>query len=1076
MMKRLFVLVLLLSFLGFNSYAQLSITSSGTNYLIDFDNTLTGVNDGQYSGSGFQPTPTSGQLDSDAWAATGLSDGPLGFGNTETSGDFARGQYAGGVSTGGFWAFTVATGNNAFGIQPAGSDWTPGTVTLRIENNTGGIISSLSLSYRIYYYNDQARANSFNFSHSSDDVSYTSETSLNFTSPEAASGSSWQYVDRNITIAGLNIGNGSYYYLKWSGNDVSGSLNRDEFGLDDITISAENGSSTVANPSNFTATAVSTTQIDLSWLLNGNGDDVMLAYSTTPSFGTPVDGTSYIIGSSLSGGGEILSNGNATSFNHTGLTPGTHYYYKAWSVDGSTIYSSGVTDDATTLTVVNTDLIISEVADPRNPGVGVPDNEKFVEIYNAGTSGVDFSTSTWYLSRQVNAGSWENVQLTGVVNSGETYVIAYNSTAFNNAYGFNADQADNNISGNGNDVYALYYGGDQSSGVLIDIYGEIDVNGYHTLWDYTDRKAVRKKSITSPNTSWTASEWVIIPADIDPPNINELTPKWHYKTLTWTGNKSSDWADPSNWDDGSGNSTYAPDAGCNITVSASGNAIVYRRASCNKMTIESGASVTINSQPTPSSDTTACFLVTGDQVTNNTGTTGLIVKSDANGDGAFILGANTTTATIERYLSDDMSHFISAPITDATADNLFQDHNPEVYLYEYHEDDSTYYYLVPTITPMPSGKGFATWVDDATGNYITANFDGTLMSSDLTLSLDYSGIPWGWNLVGNPYPCPLNWRTGSWEFNNVEQTVWIWNPSANTSGDPDGRWVWKTKAGAGSVPTFSTIPTSQAFFIRSTGTGASLTIPADARTVHKDQLYYKGRDEGISDYPADYVIVKVSNEQDEDEVWISFNEYGTEGFDNGWDATKMFNSYNTVSLYVPKETRDQCLEHLPPLEPEEERIVAVNFETTIDGEHTLALDMTHLPDVVEITLEDLKYNQMQSMRYDSVYTFVAFTEDDPDRFRIHFNKTTTGIEFPEPAPVTKSSVQIYAYEKNIYIKKEDINASGKVLVYDLYGREVLAQQLEHTNLMKIPVSANNTYLVVKVISDNYVTTSKVFIR
>ncbi len=807
----------------------------------------------------------------------------------------------------------------------------------------------------------------------------------------------------------------------------------------------------------------------------------MLAFNTTSTFGIPVDGTPYSVGNTLPGGeGVILTNGNATSFNHTGLTSGSRYYYKAWSVDGSVNYSTGVTDDATTFTVGNTDLIISEVADPRNPGFGVPDDEKFVELYNAGTTAVNLSTENWYLARQANAGTWYNVQLTGTINSHETFVIAFKDAEFTAAYGFSADQVNSYVSGDGNDSYALCYGGSYGTGVLIDLYGEIDTDGFGTLWDYEDSKAVRKRSIMEPSSAWNADEWVIIPADVIPSTLNELTPGWHNKSLTWNGNNSSDWSNINNW---TGNGTspkkYPPDAGCDLTIpdlTNDNDPIISGRASCDNMTIESGAVVTVNPN---------YFLVTGSQITNITGTGGLIVESNSTGDGMLLLGSGTTQATVKRYLTDNMSHFISAPITDASADNLFQNHNPEVYLYERIESDDSWQYLVPTSTPMPPGKGFSTWVDNAATGYITANFDGMLMSSDLTLdgsttpSLDYTDNSHGWNLMGNPYPVPLDWTKGSWDTTNVEGTIYIWNPAENTNDDPDGTWVWHTSMGAGSY-SFDAIPGSQAFLVRTKSTAATLKIPADARTVYHTQDYYKSTreddEDSIPGYPADYVIIKALNSQDEDEVWISFNEYGTEGFDNGWDATKMFNSYNTLSLYVPKETRDQCLEHLPPLLTDEERVVAVNFETTVDGEHALALDMTHLPDVVEIILEDLKYNQMQSMRYDSVYTFVAFTEDDPDRFRIHFNKTTTGIEFQELNTEAVSNVQIYAYEKNIYIKKEELNASGKVLVYDLYGRQVLAQQLEHTNLMKIPVSANNTYLVVKVISDNYVTTSKVFIR
>jgi hypothetical protein len=50
------------------------------------------------------------------------------------------------------------------------------------------------------------------------------------------------------------------------------------------------------------------------------------------------------------------------------------------------------------------------------------------------------------------------------------------------------------------------------------------------------------------------------------------------------------------------------------------------------------------------------------------------------------------------------------------------------------------------------------------------------------------------------------------------------------------------------------------------------------------------------------------------------------------------------------------------------------------------------------------------------------------------------------------------------------------MLYDMYGREVLAQPLEQTNLMKIPVQLSNSYLVAKVISNSKVFTSKVYIK
>lgn len=229
-----------------SSLGQLSIPTAGAAETITFDATKAGVNEGPFAGSGFQSTPTSGQIDSDGIIVTGLSDGDMSFGGTYTTGDYARGTSSGGETIGGIYAFEVATGDYAFGFQPVDDDMTPGDIILKMTNNTGGDITSIDLSYEIWQYNDQNRSSSLNFSYSTDDVSYTSISSLDFTSdqpgiapnPPIPPGPSWEMVSRNtiIDLSGSPLTNGSDFYLKWSTDDVGGSGNRDEIALDDISV------------------------------------------------------------------------------------------------------------------------------------------------------------------------------------------------------------------------------------------------------------------------------------------------------------------------------------------------------------------------------------------------------------------------------------------------------------------------------------------------------------------------------------------------------------------------------------------------------------------------------------------------------------------------------------------------------------------------------------------------------------------------------------------------------------------------------------------------------------------------
>ncbi|MEK0448078.1 MAG: hypothetical protein RL088_346 [Verrucomicrobiota bacterium] len=223
--------------------AQLSIVDPGATYTIDFDSTVVGVNNGPWAGLGYLPGATTlGTLDSNAWAVTGWSNGNLAFGGTQNTAntDYTRGSATAAVTTGGMYAFSggnITTGV-ALGFQPGGSDWAPGTLTLKLTNTSASVITGFSLAYKLWVRNDQARANSFNFSRSSDDATYTSELGLDYISPAASDASGFVLVTKSISLSSLSFGTGQSYYLRWSGADAGGSGSRDEFALDDIQLSA----------------------------------------------------------------------------------------------------------------------------------------------------------------------------------------------------------------------------------------------------------------------------------------------------------------------------------------------------------------------------------------------------------------------------------------------------------------------------------------------------------------------------------------------------------------------------------------------------------------------------------------------------------------------------------------------------------------------------------------------------------------------------------------------------------------------------------------------------------------------
>ncbi len=182
-----------------------------------------------YGGQGFIDDPAPGQLCSNAWDFTGFSDSYV-FGGVNVGNDYARGGTNTGSSQGGIYAY-----NEGLWIQPTGSDFTSGTATMIVCNDTGNPIDDLEISFDILIFNDQDRSNKLDFSYSLDGTNYTPLPNMSEVSIGTAT-NTLNVFPKDTNLYNLNILPDACFYLRWTGDDLSGSGSRDEFGLDNITL------------------------------------------------------------------------------------------------------------------------------------------------------------------------------------------------------------------------------------------------------------------------------------------------------------------------------------------------------------------------------------------------------------------------------------------------------------------------------------------------------------------------------------------------------------------------------------------------------------------------------------------------------------------------------------------------------------------------------------------------------------------------------------------------------------------------------------------------------------------------
>jgi hypothetical protein len=208
-------------------FAQLSLDAFGADVPVDLSD---------YAGAGFQPGGGSGTLNSDIWSAEGFTDGAVDFGGTNLTGDFARGIGGAGVTTGGIYSLPSPDGNKIW-IQPTNDDFTPGSLTLRLQNNTGSILGGLNIAYKAFASNDEERSNSLLCSYSYDGIAFMPIPELDFVSPEA-SDLILHEADFSFLLTGISVDPAGLLYIRLTGDDVSGAGARDEFGISNIAFTA----------------------------------------------------------------------------------------------------------------------------------------------------------------------------------------------------------------------------------------------------------------------------------------------------------------------------------------------------------------------------------------------------------------------------------------------------------------------------------------------------------------------------------------------------------------------------------------------------------------------------------------------------------------------------------------------------------------------------------------------------------------------------------------------------------------------------------------------------------------------
>ncbi len=514
----------------------------------------------------------------------------------------------------------------------------------------------------------------------------------------------------------------------------------------------------------------------------------------------------------------------------------------------------------------------------------------------------------------------------------------------------------------------------------------------------------------------------------------------------WNGSVSRAWETANNWTDltvpTSSTNVYIPDVANDPIISGT------TLRECTTLEIASGATLDIEDDGS---------LTVSGALTNN-GT--ITIESTASGTGSLIFGSGTPSATVQRYFTDNMWHIVTPVTTGVTVLDFHWFDTPQSWLLTHDESDNSWTYITALSTALNVGQGYMVWLDDNTKSDATTTMTGNLQSADLAPSLAYTDAAHGLNLIGNPFTCAIDYDLGTWG-SNTSGFVYVWDNAFN-SGD------YRV---SGTSLTDNIIPEGQGFFVDATSAGA-FTIPAAAR-VHSTQAFYKS---GNNTAGADkHVRIQLDGNGYGNTLYVGFPDIGTDGTDYKGDARKIYSATDVPQLFAVENNIELCVNANKPLIEGESKTVPLHLVQIVDGEYSLSISDLDQLEYNSIRLEDVKTGITQDFIKFPSYTFTASSNDNPERFLLHFAWSPDGLGEDHEQ---NSNIQIFSSGSEVCIRstEEAINQKGMVIIYDLMGRELLRQSIEKSELVRIPLNISNNYIVVKVVKDRLLKTEIVFFK
>jgi len=451
-----------------------------------------------------------------------------------------------------------------------------------------------------------------------------------------------------------------------------------------------------------------------------------------------------------------------------------------------------------------------------------------------------------------------------------------------------------------------------------------------------------------------------------------------------------------------------------------------------------------------------------------------------NGSGT---GNITGNITMQRYLASGFGFkYFSSPFQAATVNEFADDITLGSFTFYKYDESRTSSgwvgYNTPTTNVLFPLQGYTVNFGSVSAP-VTLDITGATNNGSLSVNLYNHNNTYtkGFNLVGNPYPSPIDWNAAAgWTKTNIDNAVYYFK--ASTTDQYGGTYNTYINGISSDGVVNNIIPSMQGFFIHVTDgswpvTG-TLALNNSVRITDLTHPFAKSLNS--ESVPLLRLMSVFSDDTaSADPVVMYFDEKATTDFDGQLDALKLLNTdLSVANLYaVNPDGAQLSIRALPPISDVLE--VPLGLKLNRDGTIVFRIrDINESLTGMRIFLSDIVAGIDQDLLPDKEYKLFLGTGEYNDRFFLNFSNITTGIV---DNTLHNDLFSIYSSHGKL---KAEINMlegeEGTLNIYNILGQVIFTENIHEKGYHEFNPGIKDGIYFVRYTTGSRMSLKKIFIQ